>query len=132
MNTLLQQYEKLKESQLSLLAMNKQMLVSHQKEVSELQQNLSAVKTELRAKTEKVETYQEIMKSFNGQINEFEEFQQNSQRDMNTLSEQYKLYKELYEKESMQKQLLIKKLQSGKLKVPTTYKQTADSGKQTK
>lgn len=66
MNTLLQQYEKLKESQLSLLAMNKQMLVSHQKEVSELQQNLSTVKTELRAKTEKVETYQEIMKSFNG------------------------------------------------------------------
>lgn len=51
---------------------------------------------------------------------------------MNTLNEQYKLYKELYEKESMQKQLLIKKLQSGKLKVPTTYKQTADSGKQTK
>lgn len=67
--------------------MNKQMIVSHQKEVGDLQQSLSAVKTELRAKTEKVETYQEIMKSFNGQINEFEEFQQNSQRDMNTLSE---------------------------------------------
>lgn len=39
---------------------------------------------------------------------------------MNTLSEQYKLYKELYEKESMQKHILIKKLQSGKLKVPKT------------
>lgn len=50
------------------------MLVSHQKEVSELQQHLSAVKTELRAKTEKLESYQEIMKSFNGQINDFEEF----------------------------------------------------------
>lgn len=32
----------------------------------------------------------------------------------------------------MQKQLLIKKLQTGKLKVPTTFKQTQDSGKQSK
>ena len=31
--TLNEQYEKLKESQLSLLAMNKQLLVNHQKEV---------------------------------------------------------------------------------------------------
>ena len=74
MGTLMEQYEKLKESQLSLLDMNKQMLLKHQKEVSELQEQNSYLKLELRAKTEKVETYQEIMKSFNGQINEFEEF----------------------------------------------------------
>lgn len=39
MNTLLEQYEKLKESQLSLLSMNKQMLINHSKEVLELQES---------------------------------------------------------------------------------------------
>ena len=74
MNTLLEQYEKLKESQLSLLSMNKQMLINHSKEVLELQESNQNLKSELRAKNEKILTYQEIMKTFNGQITEFEEF----------------------------------------------------------
>ena len=36
MTTLVEQYEKLKQSQISLLDMNKQMLIKHQKEVSDL------------------------------------------------------------------------------------------------
>lgn len=56
------------------------------------------------------------MKSFNGQINEFEEFQQNSARDMNNLNDQCRLYKELYQKECQQKGILLQKIQSGKFK----------------
>jgi len=37
LNTLLEQYEKLKESQLQLVAQNKQLIVSHQKEVDDYQ-----------------------------------------------------------------------------------------------
>jgi len=70
---------------------------------------------ELRGKTEKVDTLQEILKQFNGQINEFEEFQQHSSRDMNNLNDKCKLYKELYEKECQQKAILIKKIQTGQL-----------------
>lgn len=40
-----------------------------------------------------------------------------SARDMNSMSEKCKLFKELYEKEAAQKQLLLKKLKSGKLKI---------------
>jgi hypothetical protein len=53
------------------------------------------------------------LKQFNGQINEFEEFQQHSSRDMNNLNDKCKLYKELYEKECQQKSILIKKIQTG-------------------
>jgi hypothetical protein len=71
--------------------------------VSDLQEANGIMKTELRAKSEKIDTYQEILKTFNGQITDFEHFQQSSARDMNMLSEKYQLYKELYEKEAQQK-----------------------------
>ena len=65
MNTLTEEFEKLKQSQISLLEMNKQLLVKHQKEVSELQTSNNELKSELRAKNEKIATFQEVFKTFN-------------------------------------------------------------------
>jgi hypothetical protein len=73
----------------------------------ELQESNQNLKSELRAKNEKITTYQEILRTFNGQISEFEEYQQHSQRDMTLLNDQYRLYRDLYDKEAAQKKILV-------------------------
>ena len=81
-NIVMEQYEAMKNSQLELVEMNKKLIKSHERELKPLTDYIAKADKELNAKTKKLEKYQDIMKSFNGQIEMFEEFQKNSAKEI--------------------------------------------------
>ena len=69
-----QSYEKLKKSQLELVEMNKKLIMTHQEEAKKMQDDLYACQEKLQAKSKKLNRYTEIVKTFDTQIEMFEDF----------------------------------------------------------
>ena len=72
--TLKEQYESLKKSQLTLVDMNKNILVQRQSEASGLQHQYEESIKDIADKNKKLQKYQDIVKSFNAQIEMFDKF----------------------------------------------------------
>ena len=78
-------YENLKQGQLELVEMNKKLIVNHQEEVGKLTQELHDAQDQIDSKNVKLVRYAEIIKTFDAQIEMFEEFQSKSIMEMNKL-----------------------------------------------
>ena len=78
-------YENLKQGQLELVEMNKKLIVNHQEEVGKLTQELHDAQEQIDNKNVKLARYAEIIKTFDAQIEMFEEFQSKSIMEMNKL-----------------------------------------------
>ena len=120
---IMEQYESMKKSQLELVEMNKKLIRSHEEEIKSLTEYITKTDKDLTVKTKKLEKYQDIIKSFNGQIEMFEEFQKNSVREIEKLQDQASLFQDLYKKEKLEKEELIKKLRPSMRPLPENLKQ---------
>ena len=69
------QYESLKKSQLELVEMNKSILKKNQTDSTEIQKMYEDATKKLEVKSQKLLKYHDIVKTFNGQIKMFEDFQ---------------------------------------------------------
>ena len=64
---------------------------------------------DLNEKTKKLQKYQDIVKTFNSQIQMFEDFQKSAIKDINMLRSQVNLFQDLFQKEKLEKESLQKK-----------------------
>ena len=89
--------------------MNKSILVKRQNETVEYQQLYDESVKELNEKTKKLLKYQDIVKTFNTQIKMFEDFQTSAIKDIDRLKNQVNLFQDLYQKEKLEKESLLKR-----------------------
>ena len=69
-----QSYEALKAGQIELVEMNKNLIMKHQDESAQMQEQIRVLRKELDSKIEKLKRYTEVIKSFDSQIQVFESF----------------------------------------------------------
>ena len=89
--------------------MNKSILVKRQSETVEYQHLYDESVKELNEKTKKLLKYQDIVKTFNTQIKMFEDFQTSAIKDIDRLKNQVNLFQDLYQKEKLEKESLLKR-----------------------
>ena len=93
----------MKKSQLTLTDMNKKLIDQHNVEVDDLNRQLKETREELISKRRKLDKYVDIVSSFSKQMEEFERFQETSNREVQRLKDQVAAQNE--EKESLLKQI---------------------------
>ena len=91
--------------------MNKNLIMKHQEESNQLQAQIKILRKELDSKSIKLQRYTEVVKTFDSQIQIFEDFQKSSLEEMNKLKSQVRLFQELFQKEKTVNCELIRKLQ---------------------
>ena len=91
--------------------MNKNLIMKHQEESAQLQEQITMLRSEIDTKTVKLKRYTEVVKTFESQIHIFEDFQKSSLEEMEKLKSQVRLFQELFQKEKTVNCELIRKLQ---------------------
>ena len=98
--------------------MNKKLIKTHEEEMKTLTDYIKKTDKELQEKTKKLEKYQDVLKTFNGQIDMFERFQQRSVKDIERLQKESSKYRELYKKEKKENENLVAKLRPSQRPLP--------------
>lgn len=90
--------------------MNKKLIMGHQDETKRLTDELAIATEKLETKSKKLDRYVAVAKTFDAQIEMFDQFQQKSINEMNMLQSQVTLFQDLFQKEKLEKEECIARM----------------------